>query len=118
MKTIIQLLIVALLLNAAFQAASSYYRYYDYKAKLGEEAHHGRVATTTQLHQRAIDLGAEYGLEILWEDVQVRLEADQTVVDFAYVEPVAFIPKYYVRPWAYDGTVSAIRPRPLIHDDR
>jgi hypothetical protein len=118
MKTIIQLLIVVLLLNAAFQAASSYYTYYDYMAKLGEETHHGRVGTTRQLHQRAIDLGAEYGLDIKWDDVQVYLEGPQTVVDFAYVDEVQFIPRYYIRPWSYSGSVNAIRPRPLIHDDR
>ena len=37
MKTIIQLLIVALLANAAYQTARSYYSFYDYRSSLTEE---------------------------------------------------------------------------------
>jgi hypothetical protein len=119
MKTIIQLLIVALVLNAAFQTARAYYTYYDYRDSLVEEANHGRVASVSQLHQRAVDLGAEYGLDVAWEDVKVRLDVGQTVViDFAYVEPIPFVPKYYVRPWTFSGSVSAFRPRPLLQDER
>jgi hypothetical protein len=118
MKTIIQLLIVVLLFHAGYRALSSYYTYYDYTAKLGEEVHHGRVSTTSQLHKRAIDLGTEYGLAIQWEDVQVTAQAGQTTVNFYYVDPVPFIPRYYVRPWEFEGTVSAIRLRPLKVDER
>jgi hypothetical protein len=119
MKTIIQLLIVVLILNAVYQSARAYYTFYDYRDTLMEEANHGRVATTSELRQRAIDLGAEYGLDVAWEDVSVRLDVGQTVViDFAYVDPIPFIPKYYVKPWTFSGTVSAFRPRPIIADDR
>jgi hypothetical protein len=118
MKTIVQLLIVVLLLNAAFQSARAYYTYYDYRDSLMEEAHHGRVTTMSELHQRAIDLGAQYGLDIAWADIQVRLDSGQTVVDFSYVDPVPFIPKYYVKPWVFSGSVSVFRPRPLVADER
>jgi hypothetical protein len=118
MKTVIQLLIVVLLLNAAFQSARAYYTFYDYRDSLLEEAHHGRVDTTSQLHQRALDLGTEYGLNVAWDDVQVRLETGQTVIDFSYVDQVPFIPKYFVKPWLFNGSVSAFRPRPLVVDER
>jgi hypothetical protein len=56
---------------------------------------------------------------VAWEDVKVRLDVGQTVViDFAYVEPIPFVPKYYVRPWTFSGSVSAFRPRPLLQDER
>ena len=118
MKLILQLAIVALLLNAAFQTAKSYYSFNDFKAKLREDVHHGRMVSTTDLHKRTIALGESYGLSIHWENVKVRLEAGQTIVDVSYVDQVPFIPKYYYRYWPYTMTVSAIRDRPLVETER
>jgi len=118
MKTIIQLLIVALILNAAFQAARSYYTFWDYRSSLTEEVQRPRVTSASQLHQRAVDLGTDYGLNIEWNAIQITAQGDRTIVNFRYVDPVSFVPKYYVRPWAYEGSVSAMRQRPLDMDER
>lgn len=118
MKTIVQLLIVALLMNAAFQAARSYYTFFDYRSSLTEEAQKPRVTSASQLHQRAIDLGTDYGLDIPWEAIRITTQGDRTIVNFSYVDPVAFVPKYYVRPWAYEGSISTMRQRPLDMDER
>jgi hypothetical protein len=117
-KAIIQLAIVALLLNAAYQAVRSYYTFYDFQASLTEEAQKPRTTKMSQLHQRTIDLGAEYGIDIEWNAVQVRQEEGRTLVDFSYVDPVPFVPKYYVRPWEWQGSVSTLRARPLEADER
>lgn len=118
MKTIIQLLIVALVVNAVFQAARSYYAFYDYRSNLIEEVQRPRIASTSQLRQRAIDLAVDYGIDLEQDDVRIRVEGDRTYVDFSYVDDVPFIPKYYIRPWAFEGSVSALRQRPLQVDDR
>ena len=118
MKTIIQLAIVVLLINAAYQSARSYYTFYDYQSSLTEETQKIRIATASELHQRAVDLGSEFGIKLDWDAVQVRNEAGKTVVDFSYVQPVALVPKYYVRPWEWRGSVSAMRVRPLDMDER
>jgi hypothetical protein len=117
-KTLIQVAIVALLLNAAFQTARSYYSFHDFKAKLAEETHHGRLGTTSQLHQKAIDLAEGYGLQVPWENVQVRLEAPNTVVDVSYIDRVVFVPRLYYRDWPYSFSVSRARERPLKDDDQ
>jgi hypothetical protein len=118
MKSIIQLVIAAVLANAAFQTANSYYGFYDFKAKLGSLVHHGALTTTSELHQRVIDLGTEYGQDLKWDNVHVRIEGQETVVDFSYVDDVPFIPTYYYRHWPYEGSVRAVRLRPLKDDDR
>jgi hypothetical protein len=118
MRGFIQILVVLLLLNAAFQAAWSYYTFYDFRAKLSEQTHNAPVSTTSQLHQRAVDLAEEYGLDLGWDDVQVRIESNRTIVDFAYVDDVPFIPRFYVTPWLFESSVSAVRLRPLTVDER
>lgn len=118
MKTIIQLLIVALLTNAAYQAARSYYTFFDYRSSLTEEVLKPRIATSSQLRQRALDLASDYGLNIARDAVHIRTQGDRTFVEFSYVEQVAFVPKYYVRPWAYEGSINTIRTRPLQVDER
>ncbi len=101
-----------------FRPQARYYTSYDFKAKLAEEIYDVPVATTSELHQRVIDLGSEYGLNIKWEDVQIHLESGATVVDYSYVDQVPLFPKYYVRPWPYAGRARAVRLRPLKDDDR
>lgn len=118
MRTIVQLLIVALLMNAAFQAAKSYYTFFDYRSSLTEEAQKPRIASASQLHQRAIELGTDYGLDIEWDAVAISTQGDRTVVNFSYVDPVYFVPKYFMRPWAYQGSISTMRQRPLAMDER
>ena len=118
MKTIIQLLIVVLLAHAAYQAARSYYAFYDYRSSLSEEIQRPRTTTTSQLRQRAVELAVDYGLEIPREAIQIRVEGDRTTLDFSYVDPVPLVPKYYIRQWTHEGSVSALRARPLIVDER
>jgi hypothetical protein len=118
MKTIIQLLIVALVVNAAFQAARSYYTFYDYRSSLTEEIQRTRNTTTSQLRERALELAIEYGLDIERDAIQIRVDGDRTFVDFSYVDAVSLVPKYYTRQWEYGDSVSALRSRPLTVDER
>jgi hypothetical protein len=118
MKAIIQLAIVALLLNAGYQTARSYYDFCDFRSNLTEEIQRQRTTTTSQLRQRAMELAIEYGLELERDAIQIRVEGDRTFVDFSYVDQVPLVPKYYVRPWLHEGSISALRARPLIVDER
>jgi hypothetical protein len=118
MKTIIQLAIVALMLNAGYQAVRSYYTFYDFQARLTEEVQRPRIAKSSELHKRAVELGTEFGIDLEYDAIEIRNEAGKTFVEFSYVDDVAFVPKYYIRPWEWRGTASAVRQRPLEIDER
>jgi hypothetical protein len=118
MKTIIQLLIVALVVNAAYQGARSYYAFFDYRSSLTEEVQKPRITSTSQLRARALELASDYGINLEPDAITIRVEGDRTYVDFSYVDAVPFVPKYYVRPMEYEGSVNAHRYKPLQIDDR
>jgi hypothetical protein len=118
MKTILQLAIAALLLNACYQAGMSYYRFYSFQDAVELEARRGRVNTTSELHQRVIDMGAERDLLMEWNDVTVTQKRDAMIVTFKYDDEIKFVPRFYTRPWIFDGKVDVLRMSPLKDDEK
>lgn len=117
MKTIIQLLIVALIINACFQAGRAYYGYYDFKDAIELEVRRGHQSTTSQLHQKLLEMAQERGLKLEYEDISVTRKGDDTAVDFRYDDEIPFVPRFYTRPWVFEGEVIARRMTPLTYDE-
>lgn len=113
MKTIVQLLIVVLLFNAAFQAAKSYYDYYQFKHDVREQAVRGIDPTTDALHQRIVTMAGERGFDMSWNDVDLSVRNDEVAIDMKYVDDIPFIPRVYTRPWTFETTIQARRVKPL-----
>ncbi|HYU80974.1 MAG TPA: hypothetical protein VEK56_18440 [Vicinamibacterales bacterium] len=118
MKTIIQLLIAALLINACIQAARAYWGFYEFKDEIQFEIIHGREVTTSQLHQRVLALAADRDVALAPEDVTVKQRGYQTLVDVSYVDEIPFVPRVYSRPWTFEGTVTGERLRALKDDSQ
>ena len=120
MKTFIQLVIAALIMNASFQAARSYWNFYRIEDEVREEILHGHQTKFSELHLRVTELAAERGLDVKYENVEVsHRDAPQDIdVSFSYVDDIAFIPRFYIRPWTYETSVGTHRLRKLIVDER
>ncbi len=120
MKTFIQLVIAGLLINAAYQAANSYWNFYRLEDEVREEILHGRQTTFSELHLRVMEMASERGLTVKHENVDVsHRNAPQDIdVHFSYVDDIAFIPRFYIRPWAYETSVGTHRLRALIADEQ
>ena len=117
MKTFIQLAIAALIINAAFQTARVYWNFYVFQDEIQQAALHGREATTSQMHQRVLDIAAEHGITLAWRDVQVTTDQQLTMVDVSYEQPIPVLPGYS-RSWPFVAAVSVRRIRPLTVDER
>ena len=63
MKTFIQLVIAALIINASFQAARSYWNFYRLEEEVREEILHGRQSKFSELHLRVTEIAAERGID-------------------------------------------------------
>ncbi len=120
MKTFIQLVIAGLIINASFQAANSYWNFYRLEEEVREEILHGRQSKFSELHMRVTELAAERGITVEYADVEVsHRHAPQDIdVSFSYIDNIAFIPRFYIRPWAYETSVGTHRLRALIVDER
>jgi hypothetical protein len=120
MKTIIQLAFVALLINALYQGASSYWNFYRLEDEVREEILHGRQTTFSELHLRVMQLALDRGITIEHENVGVshRYAPQDIDVHFSYVDDIAFVPHFYTRHWPYESIVGTHRLRALIEDEQ
>lgn len=109
MKALIKLLIAVLLFNAGFQAVRSYYGSLQFKREVHDEALLGVQTTTDQLQQQILTMAAERGYEMAWADVDITRVNNQVIIAMKYVDQVAFVPRFYVRPWAYEAAVEVRR---------
>lgn len=117
MKTLIQLLIVALIANAGFQAAHSYYNFYSFRDEVHTEVLNGNYNLSSEMHQRFVDLGKARGLDVNYDSFEMSKLGDLTIVEFKYVDDVAFVPRAYSRKWPYQGRVSVHRMKQLKWDE-
>ena len=119
MKTILQLVLVGLLINATFQSGRSYWNFYKLQEDIREEILHGRVTTFSELHKRVIEIASEKGITMEYQNVDVSHRRDINDIDvhYSYVDNIAFIPRFYSRSWPYESTVGTNRMRALIVDE-
>lgn len=106
MKTIIQILIAAVVINAAVRATESAWRYYSFKDAVEQEVLFGTQQTTTQLQQRVVDIAGDYDIELDPADVEVGREREETRVSFAYYEGIPLVPQLYTRRHLFEGDVK------------
>ena len=117
MKTIIKLLVVALIANAAFQAARSYYGYYQFKHDVHMETLNGGRDQRDEIQRHILEMAAERGYEMAWDDVQISVDQEYITIDMTWVDNIKLIPRYYARDWPYESRVQIPRVGPgrLIH---
>jgi hypothetical protein len=117
LKTIIQITIAALIVNACVQAAISSWDHYQFADAIEQEARFGSQKTTSELHRRVLDISESYGVPLAYNDVSVTRRSTQTEVNFSYVKNVELLPRLYMREFTYEVNVSVHPVRPITADD-
>lgn len=116
MKTIIQLLIAAIIVNGAARAGAAAWRFYQFRDSVLQEARFLR-GTGNDLHQRILEIAEAQGIPIAYEDVAVDRQGDLVTVSAAYIDTIPLVPKVYTREQLVEFEVSARIVRPLTADD-
>jgi hypothetical protein len=98
MKTIIQLLITALILHATWRAGTVYLRYYQFKDDVTQIAQFGAHQTDNELRNGIIDAAKRRDVALTADDVTVRRQNHHILVDANYREQVELAPRYFY-PW-------------------
>jgi hypothetical protein len=118
LKTILSLVIAALIVNACFRAGDSVWRHRQLLDAVDQETRYGQSKTTSMLRKKVIELAAEQGVTLAPEDVVVEKRGLETYVAFEYLEPIPLVPKAYTHEQPYDVTISAQSVRPIVDDKK
>jgi hypothetical protein len=98
MKTIIKLIIVALILHATWRAGTVYLRYYQFKDDVTHIAQFGVNEPDSQLRNGVIDAAKRREIALDPEAISVRRQNHYILIDAAYTEQVELAPRYFY-PW-------------------
>jgi hypothetical protein len=117
LKTIIKLLIVAVVLHACYQGGAASWKYYSFKDAAAQAARFGGAETETVLHERILGIAEELEVEIHPDDLQISRDGLRTTVAAAYFDDIPVVPSLYTHEqlWEFEVTVNVVRP--LTGDD-
>jgi hypothetical protein len=114
MKTILGLLLAALVVNACVRLGDSAWRNYQLEDAVNQEARFGESKTAPMLQRKLIQLAAEHDIELGEDDVVVEKRGSETYVSIGYSELLELVPRVYTREQVYDITMTVQPIRPLI----
>lgn len=117
MKTIIQILLAIVVVNASIQGAIAAWEHLQFKDAVEQETRYGNQQTTSQLHRRILEIGEEHGVPLAYGDVAVSRDGLRTTVELVYTRMVPFVPRVYEPEWTYDVSISVNPVRPITLDD-
>lgn len=105
MKTIIQLLIAALVVHGCVRLGSASWRHYQFQDAVEQEARFASQTTTAELHTRTLQLAEEYGIALEHGDVTVERQGQETRVTASYIEQIPLVPGFYTRDHRFEFNV-------------
>jgi hypothetical protein len=105
LKTILKLLIMLAILNAAARAGSAAWTYYQFKDAVQQTLLFGSRTPPNELHGQIMAKATEFDVPVVPENVSVQREDKRTWAEVVYTDPVEFFPRYS-RPITFRFTVE------------
>jgi hypothetical protein len=106
MKTIIKLIIAALIVHATWRAGMVYFRFYQFKDGVQQTAQFSGTRSEQDLHGRVLELAREFQVPLDADRVTVRRQDNRTVINATYDERIELLPRYFY-PWQLRVNVDA-----------
>jgi hypothetical protein len=113
LKTIIQLLIAALVLHGCVRMGGAVWRNLQFKDAVEQETRFAVAAPTEALHQRILELALEHDIALEPAAVVVERRGQDTYVAAAYTESIPLAFGFYMREQLFE---FEFRARPLVRD--
>ncbi|MEO5739121.1 MAG: hypothetical protein ABIS29_00805 [Vicinamibacterales bacterium] len=98
MKTIIKLIVAALILHATWRAGTVYLRYYGFKDDVTQVAQFGVNQTDNQLLSGVLDAARRRDIVLPDNAVNIKRQNHHIIIDTHYTEQVELAPRYFY-PW-------------------
>ena len=119
MKTLIKLIIAAVVVNAAYRGGSAYLKYYQFKDETQQMILFGQAEPAATLTKQILGEAAKRDVPLDEEDVMVTREGTRTVAEVSYTDNIEVFPRYFVpvnfsfnaEAYGVAGATGA-RPRP------
>ena len=105
MKTLIKLIVVALLANALWRVGTAYTAFYRFKDSVTEAATLGE-GTEEELRQKIAELASTHDLPLTPDDITVTREVHHTSVRGSFKKPVYVLPGVEYQ-WPFNVDVDA-----------
>jgi len=96
MRTLIRLLIAALIVHAVVRGGQAAWTYFHFKDEAQQIIRRSGDSSETELHDRILAKAAELHVPIAPDDIEVRKDERRSEAWAAYTQPVEFIPRYPV----------------------
>jgi hypothetical protein len=106
MKTLIKLIIAALIVHATWRAGPVYFRYYQFKDGVQQTAQFSGTRSENELHNRVLELARELQVPLEADRLRVRRQDNRTLIDATYDERLELLPRYFY-PWQLRVSVDA-----------
>jgi hypothetical protein len=106
-KAAIKIAILLVAANAIVRAGNVALHYYQLKDEAQQIATFGGAHSESDLHDQILKKAEQLDVPLQPEDLSVRRDGNETVVEAAYTEPVEIVPKYYTYPANLTFTVNA-----------
>lgn len=94
MKTIIKLVVVLAILNAAARGAIAAWTFYEFRDAAQQLVIFGVDASTDELRAQIIERASDLDVPLNPDNVTIRREGPRTWADAAYVQPVELFPRF------------------------
>jgi hypothetical protein len=105
-RKVLNLVILALVVHAAWRVVPVYWQYMKFKEAVAETARFAGTRTEEEIRQRVITLAERYEIPIAADAVVVRRDAEQVVIEANYTVALQVLPRYS-RPWAFNVKAEA-----------
>jgi len=110
MKTLLKLLVVAAVLNAAYRMGTAEYRF----SKLKDSTHSmlvlGTATPIEELRQQIMRRAGDLELPVPADNVEVRREGVRTLAKVSYRQDVEVFPGYkYPRNYSFSDEIAALK---------
>src|SRR5215475_12213974 len=117
MKSLIKLVIAALIANAVWRIGSEYLSYYKFKDSVREFMEHRAEKSDAQSRDRIMELAGQYDIPLDSESLTITAINNHTIVEGSYTKPIEVVPTYRYS-WPFEFHVDTfvtdpnqIRPR-------
>jgi hypothetical protein len=97
-KTLIKLIITALILHATYKAGTVYLRYWQLKEDMTQIAQFGVRQTDNELRNSVLDAARRRDIPLNPNTISVKRQNHHIIIDATYREQVELVPRYFF-PW-------------------
>jgi hypothetical protein len=114
MKTILKLVVTAIIANAGWHVADAWLRYYKFRDAVTQASQFGGALGEDQLRARVMELASQYSVPLADENLTIHRDSRQeqhTYIDGSYDEAIELFPRV-ARPWTFPVHIETFTTGP------